>query len=471
MRCKHVLLFLLAVGVLAAVVPALSMASGYASQYSGLVQNGTIKTVNGCNVIFTVDNGSDSLGIQVQSAYGSESVKVTPGQPYYYSTLLMINVVTLDAANRQAYVDIEVPQSTPTPTPTGTKVYCDAPDQLALGGDRVTFPIVIQNYDSDHTYALSADNYAGWTTYFVYNGMKINQIYVGQNSQKTVSLVVETSGSSPINTYALTARADSHSTGLSVTITSVNSSATVSAEVSTVIGSLGGSADFSLGIENVQSTDNDYTLAVNGLPAGWSYAFKASAQSSSQLAEVIVPASSTKNLVLEITPLTTATEGDYNFTAVITGPDGVSITRELVLRLKGSVSMTAASDTYSYDAQPGKTFTIPVYVTNSGKGQALTDVQLSVSAPSGWTVTTSPDQYAGIKAGETQAFTVSVVPPANIVAGDYEVDVDVASDQQSTTKTYRITVTTSSVIPYIGGAIVLVIVGGLVFMYRKYGRR
>ena len=133
--------------------------------------------------------------------------------------------------------------------------------------------------------------------------------------------------------------------------------------------------------------------------------------------------------------------------------------------------MTAASDTYSYDAQPGKAFTIPVYVTNSGKGQALTDVQLSVSAPSGWTVTTSPDQYASIKAGETQAFTVSVVPPANIVAGDYEVDVDVVSDQQSTTKTYRITVQTSSIIPYIGGAIVLLIVGGLVFMYRKYGRR
>jgi uncharacterized membrane protein len=133
--------------------------------------------------------------------------------------------------------------------------------------------------------------------------------------------------------------------------------------------------------------------------------------------------------------------------------------------------MTAASDTYSYDASAGKSFSIPVYVTNNGKGQALTGVSLSASAPSGWTVTTSPDQINSIKAGETQAFTITVVPPANIVAGDYEVDVNVVSDQQTTTKTYRITVGTSSIIPYVGGVIVIAIIGGLVIMYRKYGRR
>jgi uncharacterized membrane protein len=110
-------------------------------------------------------------------------------------------------------------------------------------------------------------------------------------------------------------------------------------------------------------------------------------------------------------------------------------------------------------------------VTNDGAGQALTNVYPDISAPSGWTVSSSPTEYTSIAAGETKLFTITVVPPANIVAGDYEVNVDVVSDQQSTTKTYRITVGTSSIIPYVGGAIVLMIVGGLVLMYRKYGRR
>jgi uncharacterized membrane protein len=380
--------------------------------------------------------------------------------------------VTLDKANGQAYVDIQVPTAaTPTPTPTGTKIYCDTPGLLALGGDKVSFPIVIQNNDGDHTYALSASNSAGWKTYYEYNGKQINQIYVSANDKKTVNLVVETSYTSAINTYAITANADSSSLGLSVTITSVNSSVSVSAQVSTVIGSIGGSADYTLFLENVQSQDNDYLLSVTGLPEGWYYTYKESAQSSNSLAEVIVSASSTKTLILQITPLRSASEGDYTFTAVITTPDGNNITRDLTLRLKGSVSMTAASNTYSYDATPGGSFTIPIYVTNDGAGQALTNVYPDISAPSGWTVSSSPTEYTSIAAGETQLFTITVVPPANIVAGDYEVDVDVVSDQQSTTKTYRITVGTSSIIPYVGGAIVLVIVGGLVFMYRKYGRR
>jgi uncharacterized membrane protein len=471
MKARYLFFFLLAAVAVMAAIPALSAASSYSSQFSGIVQNGTIKTINGCNIIFTVPDGSSSLHIQVQSAYGWENVTVTPGQPYYYNTLLLINVVTLDVANKQAYVDIEVPVSTPTPSPTGMKVYCDTPGLLALGGDVVTFPIVIQNYDDDHTYSLSATNYAGWSTHYEYNGKQINQIYVPGSDKRTVNLVVETSYSSPINTHSISANVDSKSLGLSVTITSVNSSVSVSAQVSTVIGSIGSSADYTLLLENVQGQDNEYRLSVDGLPDGWYYKFKESAQSASELAEVIVSASSIKSLILQITPLLSATEGDYNFTAIVTTPDGNEITKDLTLRLKGSVSMSAASDTYAYDAKPGESFNIPVYVTNNGKGQALTGVYLDVSAPSGWTVSTSPTQYNSIKAGETQLFTISLVPPANIVASDYQVEVNVVSDQQKTTETYRITVSTSSIVPYIGGAIVLVIVGGLVLMYRKYGRR
>jgi|AGTN01.2.fsa_nt_gi Predicted membrane protein len=472
MKASRLLIFLLASIAMAAILPALSAAESYSSQFSGVVHDGDVKTVNGCSLIFTVpDVVGASLLVQVQSVYGTGNISVSPGNPYYYYDRLLIYVVTMNATSRQAYVDIQVPVVTPTPGPTGTKIYCDTPGQLALGGDTVTFPIVIQNYGDDHTYSLSATNYAGWSTHYEYNGRQINQIYVPENDKRTLNLVVETSYTSPINTHSITAKVDGNSLGLSVTITSVNSSVSVSAQVSTVIGSIGGSADYTLFLENVQSQDNGYSLSVTGLPDGWYYKFKESAQSTGELAEVIVPASSTKSLILEITPLLSAEEGDYNFTAVVTTPDGNEITKNLTLRLKGSIGMSAASDTNRYDASPGQAFSIPIYVTNSGKGQALTDVHLEVSAPSGWTVTTSPEQYNSIKAGETQLFTVSVVPPANIVASLYELDINVVSDQQQTTKVYQINVTTSSIIPYVGGVIVLMIVGGLFVMYRRYGRR
>ena len=79
-----------------------------------------------------------------------------------------------------------------------------------------------------------------------------------------------------------------------------------------------------------------------------------------------------------------------------------------------------------------------VYVSNTGQGSALTNVYLETTAPEGWLIQTSPNRTNSIKAGESQAFTLAVQPPGNIVASDYEVNVKVKSDQAEKEKDYRI---------------------------------
>ncbi len=128
-------------------------------------------------------------------------------------------------------------------------------------------------------------------------------------------------------------------------------------------------------------------------------------------------------------------------------------------------------DKLQYTSSPGQTFTIPVYVTNSGKGGALTNVYPDITAPSGWIVSSSPNMTTSLTAGNTQVFTVTVQSPGNIVASDYDVNVNVKSDQAASATDFRITIATSSIIPYVGGAIILIVIVGLVFIYRKYGRR
>ena len=129
------------------------------------------------------------------------------------------------------------------------------------------------------------------------------------------------------------------------------------------------------------------------------------------------------------------------------------------------------SSKQGYDAKPGQTFNIDVFVTNSGSGTALTNLYLETDAPDGWTVQVSPNKTASLTAGNTQKFTVKVTPPGNIVASDYDITIKAVSDQAGKEKDYRIKVTVDSYIPYIGGAIILFVVGGLVLVYRKYGRR
>ena len=138
---------------------------------------------------------------------------------------------------------------------------------------------------------------------------------------------------------------------------------------------------------------------------------------------------STTNFVLQILPPASVTVGDYNFTAVITTPDNVTISHPLTLKLNSGTSMTVNYDKLQYTSSPGQTFTIPVYVTNSGKGGALTNVYPDITAPSGWIVSSSPNLTTSLTSGNTQVFTVSVQSPGNIVASDYDVNVNVKSDQ------------------------------------------
>ncbi len=287
-----------------------------------------------------------------------------------------------------------------------------------------------------------------------------------------MNLVVDTAYVSTVGKHDITVRADGYSITLSVMITSVNNSAQLSAQVESVIASLGSNIYYDIGLQNLQAQSNDYKLSVTGLPENWYYRYVSARGSTDEMAEAVVPADSTKNIVLQIVPPLSAQVGDYNFTATMTTPDGIVISKALTLRLKGAVSMAVSTDQLSYSTGPGQAFNVKVYVTNNGQGGSLTNVYPDVQAPSGWTVNVTPAMVNSIKPDETQVFTVNVQPPANIVANVYALNMAVKSDQStSATTNYQITITTISIVPYIGGAVVLMVIGGLVVMYRKYGRR
>jgi uncharacterized membrane protein len=63
------------------------------------------------------------------------------------------------------------------------------------------------------------------------------------------------------------------------------------------------------------------------------------------------------------------------------------------------------------------------------------------------------------------------MPPGNIVDYNYEVNLKIKSDQAEKGKDYRIRIKTDSCVPYIGAVIILLVLVGLVFIYKKYGRR
>jgi uncharacterized membrane protein len=472
MKRALILSLILGMFVSLAIVQAAASEDYATVQSNYRVHSGQIEAVDGCYMTFNVTNGSNYVHVSYNGpGYPNKEVNIPEGQTDYYQNKLRIYVARVE--NDTAIVDIAKFVSSSDGTPSsGTKVYCDIPGQTALGGDVVSFPIVIQNNDqSDHTYELSASSDISWKTWFEYGGKGVYKIYVPGKQSKTVDLMVQTWGNTPVGEKKVIAYVDDIRFEVSVDITSANQSADVSYKVTSKIAYIGDKITYDLHIRNVQARENLYTLAVTGLPDNWYYRFKESATSAEEMAEVIIPASSEKDLVLEIVPPYTVGTGSYNFTSVVTTPDGVAIKKDLTLNLKSGTGMGVTSSRLAYDAKPGEAFNIVVYVSNTGQGSALTNVYLETTAPEGWLIQTSPNRTNSIKAGESQAFTLAVQPPGNIVASDYEVNVKAKSDQAEMEKDYRITIKTDSIIPYLGAGIIVLVVAGLFLIYRKYGRR
>lgn len=452
--------------------PALpAMAEGYTTAYSGWTESGKEIQANNCFVTLSLSNGSTALVHVLSPNYPDASANLPVGQSYYYFNALRIYLADVNQSTGQLLVNIASMASTPA-AQGGTGLYCDVPGQTVLGGDTISFPIVIKNNgQDDKTYSLSATPEPGWSAWFTVESKGVYKVSVPASGSKTVNLMVQAPGNARVGESRIKAFVDSMETDVYAYVTSVNSSVDVSANISAKIASVGDKIVYQISLKNRQSRENVYKLSVTGLPDSWYYRYKESPNSADEMAEVVVPASGGKDILLEIAPSLSAPVGDYNFTAVVESPDGVKINKSLTAKLKSGVSMTVSSAKLAYDAKPGQPFDIEVYVANAGAGDALTNVHLEASAPDGWTVQVSPNSTNSIKAGASRTFDVNVVPPGNIVASDYEVSINVKSDQAEKEKDYRITVKTDSYIPYIGGAIIVMVLAGLAFMYKKYGRR
>ena len=126
-------------------------------------------------------------------------------------------------------------------------MHCDIPGQTALGGDVVSFPLVIQNNDqSDHTYELSSFSDVSWKTWFEYGGKGVYKISVPGKQSKTIDLKVQTWSNTAVGEKKVWAYVGDTRVEVFVDITSANQSADVSTKVSSKIAYIGDKITYDL---------------------------------------------------------------------------------------------------------------------------------------------------------------------------------------------------------------------------------
>ncbi len=164
--------------------------------------------------------------------------------------------------------------------------------------------------------------------------------------------------------------------------------------------------------------------------------------------------------------------GDYKITI-----DAISDT------ISGSTEVTAVITAYYYmktvptnerydtKARAGRDNIYSIAIGNLST-DFVEDIKFSSSNPEGWSVAFSPDKIEVMEAFSEQTVEVTIKPPAKTVAGDYMISIRASGKQESADKMdVRVTVETPTIWGWVGVAIIVIVIIGLIVIFMRFSRR
>ena len=348
------------------------------------------------------------------------------------------------------------------------------PSEVVQLGESVTINVNVQAMDVPQTVAMSMEQIPdGWTATFRGGGRVIQSVYVDANSSGSVDVRLDPPKNAISGTYTFMVLAQSEAGKAELPITlNVQDKVPASLSLTTDLPTIKGSPSTTFRYTTTLKNDGDQELTINltaDTPAGFLTKFMLSGQ---EVTSFPLGANQSKNISVELNPLSDVAAGDYPFTVYAEAGElqaNLNLTAEVAGQY--TLSVSGPDGRLSGNANAGKSTTFQVVVSNSGTATAQ-GVELSATAPSGWTVTFDPKVIDQIPAGNQIEVTANLTPADKAVAGDYIVTVK-AQPVDGTAKSadFRITVTTSTLWGIAGIALIAVAVGVVAMAVTRFGRR
>jgi uncharacterized membrane protein len=313
----------------------------------------------------------------------------------------------------------------------------------------------------------------GWNAELHGGGYVVGAVHVDGTDPTTVRLDVDVP-SDASGTTRITVRASATGTivDLPIDITAqVGAGGEVSLETDVVAlqGPASDTFTFTTSLRNDKEEDLTFTTSAEG-PADWDVEAKATAQSNAVSAVVKAGA------VAQITVTANAPEdvvaGEYPIKLSVTAGEE-ALTQDLQVVVTGSYTMTldTPSGVLSARGSAGAVTDQQFDITNTGSAP-LTNVVMTATPPTGWKVEFEPDSTATLAAGDPLRVTAHITPSADAIAGDYTITFRAASEEaDDDSAEIRYTVEASPIGAVLGAALIVAAVGGLYWVFRRYGRR
>lgn len=354
--------------------------------------------------------------------------------------------------------------------PTLTTPY---PSVTVSPGGSVTFDLTLTT-STAQLMSLSVSSVpSGWSTSLTGNGTVVNEVYTDPSKPPSLSLAVNVPANASATTQAITVTAHGPSGTATLPLAvKVESTASGGATLTTSFPKLSGtptaSFTYSLTLANNSSQKQTFSLQGQG-PSGWSVDVHPS--SNSQALTDAIDAGSNDVLTATVTPPSTVVAGSYPVT-VTAAAGSVTAKVDLEVTITGapSLSISTPNQVLNATVTSGGTGTVSLVITNTGS-TTLSGVSLTSTPPSGWNVTFNPTSVSSIAPNASSTVTATIDPGSNALAGDYDLTITASSGGASGNVDIRTTVQTSPLWGFVGIAIIVIVLIGLAWVFRRYGRR
>ena len=226
---------------------------------------------------------------------------------------------------------------------------------------------------------------------------------------------------------------------------------------------------FKIKVKNEGAEDGLFNLAAS-VPSGFQTRFK-KGYGSEEITGLPIGAGATETVTMEVIPSRAVAAGRYEAGFEVSG-EGLSGTTQLSMDVTGEpqLRIVGPQERLSGEAVAGRESSFTFTLVNTGTASA-TDLELSATPPSGWTVAFEPQDVAQIAPNSTGEVNVKITPSEQAIAGDYMVSVRASNDTVSESVQFRVTVRTSTMWGAAGLGVIAVaalVLGGAVM---RYGRR
>jgi uncharacterized membrane protein len=347
------------------------------------------------------------------------------------------------------------------------------PDITVSPGTQASFTISVKTTTAARVALALSGAPTKWNAALHGGGFVVNAVETNGKDSTDVRLDINVpTDASGITNMTVTGTSGGSTVTLPLSVkveTNAGGQVTVTPDYTQLKGAANSSFTFNLSISNQTAQDLTYTATGEG-PDGWTVNVTLTGQS--QAVSGTVKANSSANVAVSVTPATNAQAGPFNV-AVVATVGGKQFPIQLELDITGSYSITLSTPNQllSGHGPSGSVTDQSFTVTNTGTAPITAVAMSTTTIPTNWKVTFDPATIDTLQPNVPATVIAHITPSGDAISGDYSLTFSASGKEANTTTDFRFTVETSLLGGIIGAVLIIAAIGGLLWVFRRYGRR